>query len=323
METTAIIPADQQQTLTRVDQQRIDQNPAAVYIASLATGSRPTTISTLSKIAEMLTGSPDLLACQWSALRYQHTTAIRARLAETHAPGTTNKMMTLLNGVIKTAWSLDQMTTDEYVRATSTKRTKGESPPAGRELTPGEINALMVNCQQDNSPINIRDGAIIALLYSAGLRRSELISLDLDDYETETGTIKIRGKRNKIRLVYINDGAYDALLDWLEIRGTQPGALFHPINRGGNITPRRLSNEGITRLLKLRADKAGVKDFTPHDLRRTFISDLLEKGADIATVSRLAGHSDINTTARYDRRPEDEKRKAAEMLHVPYTRRTE
>ncbi len=74
-------------------------------------------------------------------------------------------------------------------------------------------------------------------------------------------------------------------------------------------------------MLTRRAADAGVKRFSPHDLRRTFVGDLLDAGADISVVAKMAGHSSVNTTARYDRRPEQAKQQAAEMLHVPYRRR--
>jgi site-specific recombinase XerD len=195
--------------------------------------------------------------------------------------------------------------------------------PAGRSITPGELVALMNVCTHDpEATFGVRDAAMIAILYSCGLRRAELVVLDLEDYETEARTLRVRGKRKKERLMPVVDGAFAALTDWFTLRGDEPGPLFWPIHKGGRLKRGRLTTQTVYDILQKRAGQAGVKSLTPHDFRRTFVGDLLDAGADIAIVQRLAGHANVTTTARYDRRPEAAKRKAASLLHVPYTRRT-
>ena len=109
------------------------------------------------------------------------------------------------------------------------------------------------------------------------------------------------------------------MADWLTVRGDDPGALFVAVNKSGRITSfKHMTPKTIYSMLAKRGSEAGVKSFSPHDMRRTFVSDLLDAGADITTVSKMAGHANVTTTARYDRRPEEAKRKAASLLHVPY-----
>lgn len=134
-------------------------------------------------------------------------------------------------------------------------------------------------------------------------------------------SLRVVGKRCKQRTAYVTGGALDALTNWLSVRGGDPGPLFCPINKGGHVTIRKMHAEAVFNVLQKRAAESGVRDLSPHDLRRTFAGDLLDSGADIATVQRLMGHANVNTTARYDRRGEQAKRRAVEALHVPYRRR--
>lgn len=301
----------------------LDQQPAAVYLAGLSSGSRRTMGQALETIAGLVSdGQADAWTLNWSKLRFQHTAAIRSRLAETYAPATANKMLSALRGTLKAAWKLGQMSAEDYHRAVGVGAVEGETLPAGRAITAGELAALLAACEADQTPAGVRDAAIIGLLYSCGLRRAELVALDLADYDAEGGELVVRGKRKRQRLVYPANGAMLALADWLTIRGDEPGALFWPIRKGGHVKQGRLTSQAVYLILTVRAEQAGVKELSPHDFRRTFVSDLLDKGVDIVTVQKLAGHADVSTTARYDRRPERAKREAAQKLHVPYRRRT-
>jgi site-specific recombinase XerD len=131
----------------------------------------------------------------------------------------------------------------------------------------------------------------------------------------------VRGKGNRERSIPINNGAYDALEDWLHVRGPALGPLFWPARKGGKFNNRRMAAQSIYHILKQRAAEAKVSDFSPHDMRRAFITDLLEGGADMLIVSQLAGHASPATTARYDLRGGAEKRKAVSLLRFPYRRR--
>jgi site-specific recombinase XerD len=202
------------------------------------------------------------------------------------------------------------------------KGIKNETLPAGRSISAGELTALLTGCANDPTPAGARDAAMLALLYAGGLRRAELVGLARADYDEATGELKIlHAKGRKQRTAHLSGGARAALTDWLAVRGEAPGPLFVPIRRGGHLQGRPLTAQAVYHILSERAKQVGVKDISPHDFRRTFVGDLLDAGADIATVQRMAGHADISTTARYDRRGEEAKRKAAGLLHVPYLKR--
>ena len=295
-------------------------NAALVYVASLSTPSgRRTMRGALDRIAQMTTDEQmSIDTYPWYALRFEHIQAIRAKLAEALAPATVNKYLSALRGTLRAAWRLGQMDAEDYHRAADVRGVRGETLPAGRELTGGELGALMASCANDKTPAGARDGAMIGLLYTCGLRRAELVGLDLGDYNPQTKGLRVRGKGNKERMAWLGDGAAQALGDWLAIRGDTIGPLFVAINRGGHLVQGRLTSQAIYKMLRKRGAEAHVKSFSPHDLRRTFVSDLLDAGADIATVQKMAGHANVTTTARYDRRPETAKQNAAKLLHLPY-----
>jgi site-specific recombinase XerD len=155
------------------------------------------------------------------------------------------------------------------------------------------------------------------VLYAGGLRREEVAKLDLADFDGNKKLI-VHGKRSKERTVYLAKGAITVLRNWLVLRGEEAGPLFFEINKGSNLVrEKRMTPQAIYYLLKRRAKHAGVNSFSPHDLRRTFVGNLLDAGVDISTVAKMAGHASVDTTARYDRRPEQAKERAAELLSIP------
>lgn len=301
-----------------------DWNAALVYLSGLPSEhSRRNLQRYLDQIAGLLSdGQRTATEFDWSALRFAHVQAVRSRVMEAYAPATVNGMLSALRGVLKAAWRLGQMSAEDYQRAVDVENVKGDVLPAGRDLQQGEILALVDVCLNDDSAAGVRDAAIIGLLYACGLRRAELVALELVDYNADSGALKvISGKGQKDRLVYVTGGAKEALVDWLTIRGDLAGPLFMPVNKGGNIQQRAMTDQAVYNMLKKRAEQAGVKDFSPHDFRRTFVGDLLDRGVDIVTVQKLAGHANVTTTGRYDRRPEQVKQQAVQKLHFPYKRR--
>lgn len=302
--------------------QRVDQHPAAVYLGSLSKGSRPTMENALDTIADLL-GYPDWRECPWQDIRFQHAALIRSELQNEYAASTVNKILSALRGTLKNAWKLGHVDAETYHKAASVENVKAETPDqaAGRHVSFGEFQALMTACMSDETPAGFRDAALIALGMRGGLRRAEISGLDLEDFDFTTNTLTVTGKRNKTRTVPIDNGALDALLDWLDVRGEDPGPLFLQIRKGGNVTKSRLTPHAINYIIDQRCEAANVEPFTPHDMRRTYIGDLLDSGADMSTVQKLAGHANANTTASYDRRGERAKREAVKTLHTPYQRR--
>ena len=300
-------------------------NPAAVYLAGLAPTGRRSMAAALRRVAQ-LCGYADWQLAPWTAMRFEHVQAIRSKLLEEGSkPATVNKTLAAIRGVLRAAWRMGQIDAEHYQRAADVPSVAGSRLPVGRAVTQGELAAIMRACTDDDTPAGARDAAIIALAYGAGLRRAELSALTMDciAQDEDQYTIRLTGKRRKERQLYLDNGAADALGEWLDVRGAEPGPLFYAGRRGGHLAAGKgMTPQAIRDVVVRRAEQAGVKDVSPHDLRRTFVSDLLDSGVDIATVSAMAGHANIQTTARYDRRGEAAKRRAARVLHVPFLGRS-
>ena len=294
--------------------------PARLYLAGLHTSGRRAMAAKLRTVARIVGLSPEEI--RWSGLRPEVISVVRALMLERrYAPSTINATLSALKGVAHAAWQLKQLKSDEYQRIRDVKGVRGSRLPRGRALSDREVSRLVDACARDTSPAGARDLALVALLGSGGLRRSEATSLDLSHFDEEAATLRVRGKGDKERMVYLGRDALRAALDWLCVRGTDPGPLLCPVSKAGDVERRRLSDQAVYNALRKRAREARVRPFSPHDLRRTAITNMLDRGGDLSVVQDIAGHSSISTTKIYDRRGEAAKRRTSALASLPYRRR--
>ena len=298
-----------------------ENHPVAIYLASLAKNSRPAMLSALDKMAERMQHGSEAYTFPWQGLRFKHTQALRAWLGEEYAPRSINRMICAVRGVMKAAWNNGMISTDDYHRAVQFKYAgTRDLLPSGRRLEIEEIQQLYEACATSDEPRYLRDTALITILYAGGLRREEASYVNVEHYNPKDGELTVaEGKRGKSGVVYIPSAYRHALDPWLTHRGSlevepdESGVpLFVSFHRRG--PPRRLTKTGVSHAIRELRELAKVKPFTPHDLRRSFGTHLLDSGADILMVQKLMRHANLSTTGIYDRRGEVGKRKAIEFL---------
>lgn len=171
---------------------------------------------------------------------------------------------------------------------------------SGRDLdliTEDEL-ARLLNSPSGKDEKSLRDKAILELLFSTGLRVSELCSLNIDSINLKKDEFSVRGKGEKVRLVFLSPGAKSSLNDYLDKRKDVSESLFVSVAK--NNKAERLSPRSVERIVKLHAIKAGIsRNVTPHTIRHSFATDLLQNGADIRSVQMMLGHSSVSTTQIY------------------------
>ncbi len=299
-------------------------SPAEAYLNTLSPSGRRTQATALNNLAFLFSDGKieQALDFPWHLLRYEHTSGLAFHMVDMgYAKSSVNKHLVALRRVLEEAYRLGQYNDhNDFYRASGVKSLRTQTIPRGRALKMPELETLVTACLSPSpSPnLGIRDAAIITTLYAAALRRQEIVDLNLADLSLTEASLRILGKGSKKRVVYLSQDALSALLSWLEVRGRKVGPLFTHVRKGGKVTLRRLTPQAIYCQLKRRALEAGVEAFTPHDLRRTSITDLLSADVDVLTVSAIAGHASADTTRRYDKRSEETKKAAADKLRAPF-----
>lgn len=183
-----------------------------------------------------------------------------------------------------------------------------------------EVEELL-NAIPTDTESGLRDRAIIELLFSGGLRVSELINLNRDSINLERREFIVRGKGQKDRPIFISEAAADRVREYLIARKDSLPALFlnnsrnvNTVDTSGNY--RRLTPRSVQRIIEKYAKKAGItKHVTPHTLRHSFATDLLMNGADLRSVQALLGHADISTTQIYTHMTDPHLQEVHEKFH--------
>ncbi|MGI5853680.1 MAG: site-specific tyrosine recombinase XerD [Bacillota bacterium] len=194
-----------------------------------------------------------------------------------------------------------------------------ESPKQQKKLpqilTTKEVSMLL-SIPDLTTTAGLRDKAMLEMLYATGLRVSELTGLDCKDVDIEFGYVKCLGKGSKERIVPLGSVAIRVLKDYLQrgrpelVSGAKCDAIF--LNHHGQ----RLTRQGFWKIIKKYADSLGTdKTITPHTLRHSFATHLLENGADLRAVQEMLGHADISTTQIYTHLTRSRLRKVYDQTH--------
>lgn len=299
--------------------------PVDLYMMTLSETARPTQRSGLSTIARMMGGPlADVSTLPWTSIRYPHVIALRAVLdhqvrERVRSPATANRWLSAVRRVLEEAWLHGAYPREEFEKLSHVDPVLGNRAQAGRFIEWEEVEALLAVCEAETGlpklgAIATRDAAVIAVLAGAGLRRLEVTRLRRQDVDP-AGVLKVFGKFNKERMVGLQQWALNRVHRWTT---ASPGeALFCPMRKGGKFVDAPYAGGDQRKMLLKRGKLAGIEPCAPHDFRRSFISRLLDAGVDLASVQKIAGHSDPATTAGYDRRPFDVQRAAVEKLPVP------
>lgn len=277
----------------------LDKNPARTYISSLANTGKLPQESALRAASMIIAGiQPDVFP--WHLLEYQHIVALRGKLQEKYAPATANRILVAVRRTCHEAFMLGYMKSEELTKINAVKPVNGTRLKKGKALSDSNLRDGVSKAEL--SKTSERDVAIICLLHGAGLRRAELVSLNIEDYDGSS--VKVIGKFNKERKIPLTNGAKKALDSLISKLGRNTGPIFVRAYKGGTYSNERITGKSIAKIIEEKLDAK------PHDLRRTYVTNLLDSGVDIATAANLVGHEDVNTTKKYDKRGEDAMKEA-------------
>jgi site-specific recombinase XerD len=276
----------------------------------LANAGRPAPLDVLADAPPELAGIG--VSREWWTLRFTDTDLMRKLImAEYDSPVTVNQHLTAIRRVLRTCRRLGLMDADAYMDAADLDPARGSRLPAGHTIHEDQMTALMLACLSDRddrgepTPRGLRDAAMFAILHSTGARRAEVAGIRIENYDPRTRRIRIIGKGNKQRFVYIHLESAPYVDRWLVCVGERTGPLIRPVDRWQNIYRRHLSPRAVGQRVEYCCQLAGVPATAVHDFRRDYATRFLDEApGDLSTLKTSMGHASIVTTEGYDLRDE-------------------
>lgn len=290
-------------------------NPAETYLLSLDSNVNTSNSAlALNRLCHKLQKDSDYNSFNWSKLTYTSLIKLKSDLqADNYSAGSINTYMSLFKGVALDAWRQKLIATDDYLHIKDIKRVKNVRMLTGRSLPPEEIKNLIKHCSKLKTKMGYRNAAIIALTYGAGLRVHEVANVKMSNFKD--GDITIIGKGNKERRMPLPSFVVRILNRWLLARSqVDCDGLFLRVHRGDHILKSQLSKGSIRRIFINVLQQVNSEHFSPHDLRRSYATNLLDANVDLFTVQNLMGHASVDTTRLYDLRGEKTKAIAVKLL---------
>lgn len=300
------------------------ESPLFLYLASLnSQRSRYTMEQAMLTVVKVMSKGTitDPYAYPYWDLTRSKVLALRAYLKEKYEPRTVNTYMSAFKGTMRECWRQGYMDRDTLERLIDFKTLPESQVPSGHVPTHDQYLELIGECLKEETDRGIEDAAIITTMYYTGLRKAEVINLKLTAIEElevdgkELYAFTIKGKGDKVRKVYLPKSHGGSFTLWLNIRrealvmGTFDYVFTSPYAQNHQAP---LNNQYIYDMLWARQRNlwgwgyTSPEWFRPHDWRRAFVTRLLRQGIDVLQVSKLAGHSQVDTTRRYDLREEEE-----------------
>lgn len=309
------------------------ESPAYLYLCTVAPNSQRVYMDAMKEIVRVISNTEidkkdmeehEVFGFQWQNLTYADALDVKAKLGHGNFKySSVNRILVVLRNIIKMAISegmIDTSNIQDAIRITKIPQIKGmDNSLPNDEITKMELETLINGLNSDKN-IDIRDRAMISLLFITGLRRSEIIRLNLSDLDTESGQVTVyESKGHKSRDLFIPEPFLSYLNEWLHVRGDMPGKIFLKVPKGGRVVRikdkkgllRGITGQTVRDMVARRSMQLLGKHTVPTDYRRKFAAISFDLGIDISTIADDMGHSDLKTTKRYDPRRGRQKKSAA------------